>query len=120
MIDFCSTPGAVVLDGEVDLIIQQIDVLFDTRQGEVLGQYDFGTKFDTYLFNPNIGSHMIENEVKNYILDNVELFNWSIEVKVEFLAGTEHDIMLMQVSFYNGSDTYSKLYKVTHGSVDYL
>ena len=120
MIDFCSTPGAVVLDNEVDLIIQQIDILFDTRPGEVLGQYDFGTRFDTYLFNPNIGSHMIESEVTGFINNNVELFGWAVEVTVEFLMGTHHDIMLMQISFSKEADTYTKLYKVSHGAVDYM
>lgn len=120
MIDFCSTPGAVVLDGEVDLIIQQIDILFDTRPGEVLGQYEFGAKFDNYLFNPNIGSHMIESEVTNLITSNVELFGWKVDVKVEFLVGTQHDIMIMQVAFRKDTDVYSKLYKVSHGSIDYM
>ena len=120
MVDFCSTPGAVVLDDEVDLIIQQIDILFDTREGEVLGERDFGVRFDTYLWNPNIGSGMIESEVKSYIERNVELFGWDVSVKVEFLLGTEHDILLMQVSFHKDSDVYSKLYKVSHGAIEYM
>lgn len=120
MIDFCSVQGAVVLDNEVDLIIQQIEMLFDTRPGEVLGQYDFGVSFDTYLFNPNIGSHMVENEVTNYITSNVELFGWSVDVKVEFLVGTQHDIMIMQVSFHKNTDVYTKLYKVSEGSIEYM
>lgn len=120
MIDFCSTLDAVVLDGDVDLIIQQIEMLFDTRCGNVLGDYDFGTRFDTYLFNPNIGNHMVESEVKRYIEENVELFGWSVEVSVEFLAGTQHDIMLMKVTFGKESESYSKIYKVSQGAVDYI
>lgn len=120
MIDFCSVPGAVILDNDVDLIIQQIEMLFDTRCGDVLGDYDFGTRFDTYLFNPNIGNHMVENEVTNYIEQNVELFGWQVSVQVEFLAGTQHDIMLMKVIFSKDSESYSKLYKVSQGSVDYI
>ena len=120
MIDFCSVPGAVILDNDVDLIIQQIEMLFDTRCGDVLGDYDFGTRFDTYLFNPNIGNHMVENEVTSYIEKNVELFGWTVKVEVEFLAGTQHDIMLMKVIFSKDSESYSKIYKVSQGSVDYI
>ena len=109
MIDFCSTLDAVVLDQDVDLIIQQIEMLFDTRCGDVLGAYDFGTRFDTYLFNPNIGNQTVENEVTRYIEHNVE-----------FLAGTQHDIMLLKVTFSKETESYSKIYRVSQGAVDYI
>lgn len=120
MIDFCSTLDAVVLDQDVDLIIQQIEMLFDTRCGHVLGAYEFGTRFDTYLFNPNIGNRMVEDEVKRYIDENVELFGWETTVNVEFLMGTQHDIMIIRVTFSKESELYTKIYKVTQGSVDYI
>lgn len=120
MIDFCSTLDAVVLDQDVDLIIQQIEMLFDTRCGDVLGAYDFGTRFDTYLFNPNIGNQTIENEVTRYIENNVELFGWMVTVNVEFLVGTQHDIMLLKVTFSKETESYSKIYRVSQGAVDYI
>jgi phage baseplate assembly protein W len=120
MIDFCDTTGAVILDQEVDLIIQQIEILFDTRNGDVLGEYDYGTRFDTYLFNPNIGNRTIESEVKSYIMQNVELFGWTLDISVEFLAGTQNDILLMKIEFSKNSDVYYKIYKVSQGSVDYI
>ena len=120
MIDFCESTGAVILNEEVDLIIQQIEILFDTRNGDVLGEYNYGTRFDTYLFNPNIGNHTIESEVTNYIMQNVELFGWHVRVDVEFLAGTQNDIMLMKVEFSKDSDVYHKIYKVSQGSIDYI
>lgn len=120
MIDFCNTDGAVVLEDDVDLIMQQIEILFDTRNGDVLGAYDFGTKFDTYLFNTNIGNLMIETEVENYIRQNVELFGWDIKVNVSFLMGTQNDIMLMDVIFYNDKVSYTKSYKLDQGAVDHL
>ena len=99
MIDFCDTTDAVILDQDVDLIMQQIEILFDTRNGDVLGEYDYGTRFDTYLFNPNIGNRTIEREVEDYITRNVELFGWQVTIEVEFLVGTQNDIMLMKVTF---------------------
>lgn len=120
MIDFCNTDGAVVLEDEVDLIMQQIEILFDTRNGDVIGAYDFGTRFDTYLFNTNIGNQMIEGEVESYIRQNVELFGWDVKVKVSFLMGTQNDIMLMDVMFYNNSTSYTKTYKLEQGAVAYL
>ena len=37
MIDICRTTDDITLDNDVDLIIQQIDILFDTSKGEVIG-----------------------------------------------------------------------------------
>jgi len=120
MIDFCNTQDAVVLEQDVDLIMQQIEILFDTRPGEVIGENTFGTKLDTYLFNPNIGNSMVETELTDYIRQNVELFDWDINVSVDFLVGTQHDIMLLKVSFYKNGEIYTKQYKVSQGSIDYL
>lgn len=120
MIDFCDTTDAVILDQEVDLIMQQIEILFDTRNGDVIGEYNYGTRFDTYLFDPNIGNKTIEKEVENYINKNVELFGWKVDVDVEFLMGTQNDIMLLKVTFSKNADSYSKVYKVSQGAVAYI
>lgn len=120
MIDFCTTEGAVTLNQEVDLIMQQIEVLFDTHPGDVIGYHDFGTEMSSYLFNPNIGNKLVESEVTRYIEQNVELFGWQLKVTVEFLAGTQNDILLLKVSFYKESDIYTRIYKVSKGAVDYL
>ncbi len=120
MIDFCDTTDAVILNQDVDLIMQQIEILFDTRNGDVLGEYDYGTRFDTYLFNPNIGNRTIEREVEDYITRNVELFGWQVTIEVDFLVGTQNDIMLMKVTFSKDTDAYSKVYKVSQGVVVYI
>ena len=119
MIDFDSQEGAVVLDNEVDLIMQQVEILLDTRNGEVIGDYGYGTRLDVYLYNPNIGNKTVEDAIYSYITSNVELFGWQLEVDVEFLVGTHNDIMLVQISFSKNTDVYSKVYKVTEGSVEY-
>lgn len=119
MIDFDSQDGAVVLDQEVDLIMQQIEIALDTRNGEILGNYNYGTRLDVYLFNPNIGNKTIEDAVYDYIINNVELFGWQVDVKVEFLLGTNNDIMLLGITFSKDTDKYSKVYRVTEGAVEY-
>ena len=51
MIDFNLNKGKAILNNDVDLILQQIDMLFDTTPNEVLGFEDYGTKYDYYLYN---------------------------------------------------------------------
>lgn len=41
MIDFNIEHGYPILNNDADLILQQIEILFDTTPGEVLGSVDF-------------------------------------------------------------------------------
>jgi hypothetical protein len=111
--------GAVVLTEDIDIILQQVDILLDTRRGEILGDYEHGTELSKYLFDPNIGPAAIEDELRSYISDNVEMFGWSFDVKVEFLMGTLNDIILLNIIIYNDKESYTKTYKVSEGSSEY-
>ena len=119
MNDFDSQEGAITLDQDVDLIMQQVEIALDTRNGEILGNYEYGTRLDVYLYNPNIGNQTIEDAIYDYLTSNIELFGWQLDVKVEFMVGTNNDIMLLQITFSKNADSYSKIYKVTEGSVEF-
>ncbi len=119
MVDFSSINGAVTFDKDVDLIMQQVEILLDTHNGEVLGDYDFGTSLDRYIHNTNIGNQTISQAIQNYIRSNVELFGWNLEVNVEFLVGTMNDIMLVKIMFSKDGDIYEKTYKVSNGAIEY-
>jgi len=120
MYDFSIIEDTVMWTEEVDLIMQQIEILLDTRNGEVLGEFGFGTRLDVYLYNPNIGNQTIANTIKSYITNNVDLFNWDLDVNVEFLAGTHNDILLLKITISDNKETaYTRTYKVSQGSVEY-
>lgn len=116
MIDICRSEDSIILNHEVDLIIQQIDILFDTTPGEVLGSPDYGADFERFLFELNLGSETIANYIRNTIYANVELFDWNVEVEVRFMVGELNDIMLVGIRFSQGSESYSHVYKITHSS----
>lgn len=113
MIDICRTTDAVILDTEVDLIIQQIDILFDTTPGEVLGYMDFGTNYSNFIYELNIGASTIANVVYDDIVNNVALFGWHLDVDVKFLLGTENDIIIIGIQLSKGGDYYTHIYRVS-------
>ena len=82
---------------EVDLIIQQVDMLFDTSRGEVLGDISYGTNYSDFLYNLQISN---------------ELFGYTYDVKVDILMGSENDIILVKISFQNENDYFDKSYKI--------
>ena len=112
MEDFCRTTDAIVLNHEVDLIIQQIDILFDTIPGEVIGDINYGSDFDKFLYELNVGSGVAADYIRQTIIDNVELFGWTIQIEVKFMVGTENDIMLVGIEFSKNSEAYSHVYKI--------
>ena len=75
MIDFSNNTTKTILDETADLVLQQIDLLLDTDKGEVLGEQDFGTDYDKFLYEINVGN--------NYIIDYIER---NIENNVDFPA----------------------------------
>ena len=50
MNDFNLNNGRGALNDDIDLILQQIDILFDTNPREVFGNESFGTTYDKYLY----------------------------------------------------------------------
>ena len=114
MRDFCRTDDAIILDQEADLIIQQIDILFDTVPGEVIGSPGYGANFERFLYELNVGSYAAAEYIKNVIENNVDLMGWNVDVEVRFMVGTINDIMLVGVQFSKDNVSYSHVYKVTN------
>lgn len=117
MVDLCNTTDAVLLDQNIDIVLQQIEMLFDTHPGDVIGDYKFGADFEEYLFNTAMGNQMVADKISSLIASHVDLLGWDVHVDVEFMAGTLHDIMVLKVSIYKDNEVYSKIYKVTQGDV---
>jgi hypothetical protein len=111
MIDINLEEGAPTINSEVDLIIQQVDLLFDTAYKEVHGAPDFGTRYEDFLFNLNMSNDAIAYQIKND-LASLNLFGFSPSVNVTILEGTLNDIILVQISLERGSEYYEKTYQI--------
>lgn len=96
---------------EVDLIIQQVDILFDTSRGEVLGDISYGTNYSDFLYNLQISNEDIKYTIERD-LSSLELFGYTYDVKVDILMGSENDIILVKISFQNENDYFDKSYKI--------
>lgn len=110
MIDFNLNSGAPIINKDVDLIIQQIDILFDTNKREVHGNADYGCSYDEFLFNLNLSNSAIEYEVE-CDLQSLQLFGYTPSVKAIILEGTLNDIILLNIKLSKGNTYYEKTYK---------
>lgn len=113
MIDFCLTDkgGKSTINQEVDLLLQQVDILFDTTPTEVLGIEEFGTKYDSYLYDVRLSASNLESIVRND-LSKLNTMGWRYDVKVYLLQGTEQDIAIINIIFTKGRETFQKTYKI--------
>lgn len=114
MVDFClyKKGGNSVLNSEVDLLIQQIDILFDTTPTEVLGDENFGTRYDSYLYDTRLSADNLRRIIEADIAE-INLMGWSYNVEVHLLQGTEQDIALINIVFSKGLESVQKTYKIT-------
>lgn len=112
MIDFNLKNDKAVLNNEIGLILQQIDLLFDTNKNEVLGDEDFGTQYDKYLYDLHISNEGLKQEVLSDLY-SLELFDWKPSVSVYLLQGSEQDIALINIILKNDLESYEKTYKIS-------
>ena len=67
MIDFSLDKNKPVQSDDINFVLQQINILFDTNPKEVLGSEEFGSQYDRYLYELNIS----ENNLKQKIISDL-------------------------------------------------
>lgn len=110
--DFSRTTNNIILNTEAELIIQQIDILLDTDKGEVLGDPSYGSDYDKFLHELNVGNEYVQDYIYNHITENVDLFGWELTIEVQFMMGTANDIILVGIEISNNQESYTKVYKI--------
>ena len=112
MNDFNLNNGRGALNDDIDLILQQIDILFDTNPREVFGNESFGTTYDKYLYQLKISNDALKQVVMQDIT-SINLFGFIPTVEVYVVMGTEQDIALIDITLTRYGETYNKIYKIS-------
>ena len=112
MIDFNSDTTAPLLESAGDLVLQQIDILFDTKKGEVLGEYGYGTDFEKFLWNLQVSNERISNYVSSVIASSVDTLGFKIDVDTTILYGTADDIILIRINIRKPGYNVERIYKI--------
>lgn len=112
MIDFSIENTSPIIYKDIDLILQQIDMLFDTQPGDVLGDMDYGTQYDRYLYNLKVTNDALKSKIENDLL-SIDLLDYKYNVDVYFLNGTEREIAIIDINLYKDNDKYNRTYKIS-------
>lgn len=112
MIDFNINKGEPITFKDIDFVIQQIDLLFDTNIKDVLGDEEFGSQYDKYLYELNVSNSSLEAKVMSDLM-SLDLLGFTPGVKVYFLEGTERDIAMIDITLSKDYENYNRTYKIS-------
>lgn len=101
-----------ILSNNVELLMQQVDMLFGTDKNAVLGDLDYGTNYDKYLYTTGISNAALESKIL-FDLNTLNLFGFRPSVKVILIEGSIRDIALIDITFTGEYETYNKTYRIS-------
>lgn len=90
------------ITGELDEIIQQVDMILFTNKGDVLGMPDFGCNLSRYLFDTSYD----ENLIKQIIMSQIRSFiyldgSYNVDVDVSFIKWDYNVAMVVDLNINN-------------------
>jgi hypothetical protein len=115
MIDFSLSnklTDDIIINNDLLLVLQQIDLLFGTNINDVLGDDDFGSNYDDYLYTLGVSNIALEDKILDD-LRKLDLFGFVPSVKVNILEGTQRDIALIDITLTDELGyTHDKTYMI--------
>lgn len=98
----------ILLNNNLLCVLQQIDLLFNTDVGDVLGS-DFGSNYDKYLYNLDVSNMTLESKIMSD-LNQLELCGFVPSVVVKIVEGTQRDIAFIDITLTGDYEEYNKTY----------
>lgn len=112
MVDLSLDTRDVTKTSDLDNVIQQIEILFDTSPFDVIGETTFGSDFERFLWDLNASNYDIEQYINARIRSGVDLLGYSVNTKATLMKGTENDIILVDIIISRDGREYTKTYKI--------
>lgn len=91
------------------LVLQQIDMLFDTDKNAVLGDETFGSNYDKYLYTVGVSNYALKTKIQSDI-EKLNLFEYTVNVEVIITEGTYRDIALIDITISGNYESEHKTY----------
>lgn len=88
--------------GELDEIIQQVDMILFTNKGDVLCMPEFGCNLSRYLFDTSYDENLIKQIVMEQIRDFIYLDgSYNVDVDVSFIKWDYNVAMVVDLNINN-------------------
>lgn len=100
-----------VIDNDLIFVLQQIDLLFNTDLNDVLGDSQYGTNYDRYLYTLGVSNYSLEQKIRNDIL-RLDLQGFTPSVTVHIVEGTQRDIAFVDIVLSGHYKEFTKSYVI--------
>lgn len=93
---------AIEITGELDEIIQQVDMILFTNKGDVLCMPEFGCNLGRYLFDTTFNETLIKQIIMNQINSFIYLDgSYTVDVDVNFVKWDFNVAMIVDLNINN-------------------
>ena len=91
-------PNIFEHSNEIEMLLGKLRLMFNTRQGDVLGDLGFGVNLEDELFTFDVS----EEELRNKINSQMEMYikevkNFDVKFDIQRFRGTARDIILIDI-----------------------
>ena len=88
----------ILEDRTIEFVVQKLENVLFSNKGDVLGDPDFGSNLEHYLWTTNVPVGKIESEIKSQINTYIpELNQMQYQLSVEIYEGTVRDILQVNI-----------------------
>lgn len=82
----------IFINDTIDAAVQELDILFNTANTELIGNVDYGTNFEQFLWNLNPSEESLKSYVYEKINSTYFLAKMKVDVDVSIEDGTHRNI----------------------------
>lgn len=99
-----SLDNRIVLTNKLDCALQELDMLFNTTNTELIGEIDYGTNFEQFLWQLTPSTEELRNYIYRKIKDTYFLSQYDVSINVRTDLGTLRDIYYVEITLNTNSD----------------
>lgn len=102
----------VFITTKLDEAVQELDMIFNTSNGELIGYPQYGTDFEQFLWQMNDSSSKIQTYVYEKIKDTLFLRDMMTDINVETLEGEMRRIYVLHITVSDGTQSQNRTYQL--------
>jgi hypothetical protein len=89
----------IIVDDVIQVIVNKIEMILFTNQGDFIGDISLGSNLSTYLWNTNVSADYIQNVIQEQFNQYIpELVNYNTTLNVQLMEGTLADILVVNIT----------------------
>lgn len=102
--------GEIIVEDILKVIVNKIEVVLFTNQGEFIGDTNLGCSLELLLWSTNVSTDFIKNSIQEQFDKYIpELRNYNTSLDVQIMEGTLSDILIINITLneYNVKAIFS-------------